>query len=264
MGNIYCLIGVSGSGKSTLAKSSNLLELVSHTTRAIREGEVNKVNYHYIDIDEFNDIHNAGGFIEYTGYNGNYYALSKEVVEKAIEDIRDYIVVVDLNGYKQLKQLYKNKVTGIYIKSNLWQNIGRMMKRKDKWSNIVDRIGHSIKDSEFDSWKSVEYIVDNTGSLIQAENELRKIIDTKTVYLSGKITGLKVEEYTKTFNDAEKRLHDLGFNVINPLKLGFHRTKDWYGYMACDIYAMRKVNYIFAVDDYTDSSGKLVEHTIGS
>ena len=121
---VIIITGKSAAGKDTLAnlaKSSfGFNSVISHTTRPIREGEKQGVNYYYIDEDTFHAMETKGDFIETRQYNtlfdGEqaiwYYGTSKKAFEETVQKI----CIVDTTGYEAIKNYYgaENLVT-IYI-----------------------------------------------------------------------------------------------------------------------------------------------------
>ena len=81
MGKIYCLLGKSGSGKSTIEKlleKKGLKRIVSTTTRPMREGEIEGIDYHFVNEWEFYNFSEQGNFLERSSYNNWRYAIDKE------------------------------------------------------------------------------------------------------------------------------------------------------------------------------------------
>lgn len=87
MTTILVIVGPSGSGKTTLA---NLLEehgihkVTTTTTRAMREGETDGVDYNFLSREDFLGRVEAGEFIEYASYGGNLYGCQKSDIERAV------------------------------------------------------------------------------------------------------------------------------------------------------------------------------------
>lgn len=87
MYKIVALIGEAGSGKDTILKElikaePNLHEIVSCTTRPMREGEQYGVNYFYYTNNEFAEKVKAKEMFEYTAFNGWFYGTSYDSLEK--------------------------------------------------------------------------------------------------------------------------------------------------------------------------------------
>lgn len=109
-GRFYLLMGPSaGTGKTTLereiARLPGMQVAVSHTTRPMREGEVDGVDYHFIDLVQYRELVARGEFVERNEVpkgSGKFYGLTRsEVTEKL--DRGDLVTVVDRYGYFDLR-----------------------------------------------------------------------------------------------------------------------------------------------------------------
>lgn len=87
----------------------------------------------------------------------------------------------------------------------------------------------------------------------------KKVIKKKYCYISGKITGLPVEEVMAKFEEAEKEVIKLGYMPINPTKNGVD-SKEWGDHMVEDIRNLNKCNGVYFLRDWEQSSGALIEH----
>ncbi|MFY8161966.1 MAG: DUF4406 domain-containing protein [Candidatus Kapaibacteriota bacterium] len=80
------------------------------------------------------------------------------------------------------------------------------------------------------------------------------------VYISGKITGLDIEIVKQLFQDAETKLIELGYEVINPLKLPNDHDKTWESYMKVCIAYLTKCDAIYMLDGWENSRGANLEY----
>lgn len=80
------------------------------------------------------------------------------------------------------------------------------------------------------------------------------------VYISGKISGLNIEDVTTKFNDAEEFLTLLGFEVVNPLNNGIHRDEPWITHMCKDLEMLHGCDAVFFLNDWQESKGACVEY----
>ncbi|MBR1781433.1 MAG: guanylate kinase [Oscillospiraceae bacterium] len=104
-GNLAIVSGPSGVGKSTviaevLRRRPDLYFSVSFTTRAPREGEVNGVNYHFVDVPEFERMIAEGELLEYANYSGNYYGTSAKLIDEKLEQGIDVLLDIEVVGSK--------------------------------------------------------------------------------------------------------------------------------------------------------------------
>lgn len=124
MSKLLVISGPSGVGKGTIVKhlenmyhekSKKLYLSISCTTRNIREGEIDGVNYYFISEKEFKKRIKKQDFLEYNVYGtGKYYGTPKSTVLKYLKDGYDVILEIDINGYKQIKENFPDCV-GIFI-----------------------------------------------------------------------------------------------------------------------------------------------------
>lgn len=109
-GTLYTVSAPSGAGKTTLVaalveRSTDLLVSVSHTTRAIRPGEEEGVDYHFIDEKTFMDMLDRADFLEHARVFGNLYGTSQLWVEEQLRAGIDVILEIDWQGAQQVKRL---------------------------------------------------------------------------------------------------------------------------------------------------------------
>jgi len=101
-GMLLLVSGPSGSGKTTLCRRSADEGLsnyaVSCTTRAPRDGEVNGTDYYFLSIDEFKQKISENAFIEHAEVHGNYYGTLKSEVIANIEQGKDVVMDIDVQG----------------------------------------------------------------------------------------------------------------------------------------------------------------------
>ena len=116
-GVLLVVSGPSGAGKGTICKA--LLEKhkeiylsVSATTRSPRKGEVEGVNYYFTTKEEFVKRVEEGDFLEHAEVYGNYYGTPKSSVEKMLEQGKDVILEIDIQGALKVKE---NCEEGIFI-----------------------------------------------------------------------------------------------------------------------------------------------------
>ena len=140
------LQGASASGKTTLGQFIQTLgvkELISHTTRQPRKGEIDGVTYYYITKEEFDKIDK----LEQTYYAGNYYCLSRQEVDRHNEDL--VYCIVDVDGVRQIREAYdEENVAVIYLDVSDKQMRERMKLRGDSEEDIEKRIDHCHRTKE--------------------------------------------------------------------------------------------------------------------
>ena len=116
-GNLIVISGPSGAGKWTICKAllereDNLYISVSATTRSPRKGEVNGVNYYFLTQEEFKKKVDNNEFLEWAEVHGNYYGTPKFNVEEMINEGKNIILEIDVQGALNVK---KNCEDGVFI-----------------------------------------------------------------------------------------------------------------------------------------------------
>lgn len=119
-GNILVVSGPSGSGKSSLMKGllHDIIDSyfsISSTTRPIREGEKDGVNYHFISKAEFEQDIDAGFFLEWAKVHDNYYGTSLKPILKELHEGKLVICDIDVQGHKIAREKFGNLITSVFI-----------------------------------------------------------------------------------------------------------------------------------------------------
>ena len=107
-GRLFIVAAPSGAGKSTLvnallAREPGIALSISHTTRAPRPGDVDGVQYHFVDRATFETMVAHGDFLEHADVFGNYYGTSRGPVEPILETGRDVLLEIDWQGAEQVR-----------------------------------------------------------------------------------------------------------------------------------------------------------------
>ena len=109
-GLVIVLSGPSGVGKGTVRKAiferdDNEFEYsVSMTTRPMRKGEVDGVDYYFRTKEEFEAMIEAGEMLEYAEYVGNYYGTPLTYVNKTLDEGKDVFLEIEVQGAQQVKE----------------------------------------------------------------------------------------------------------------------------------------------------------------
>lgn len=110
-GTLFTISAPSGAGKTSLVNAllgqgdERLCVSVSHTTRSKRPGEVDGVNYHFVDRETFVRMRDAGTFLESAEVFGNLYGTSAVWVQQQLDLGKDVILEIDWQGAAQVRQL---------------------------------------------------------------------------------------------------------------------------------------------------------------
>ncbi|RBP26473.1 guanylate kinase [Marinobacter pelagius] len=109
-GTLFVISAPSGAGKTSLVaemlkNDAKLGVSISHTTRTMREGEQDGVNYHFVSRDEFEAMIARGDFLEHADVFGNYYGTSQVWVRETLARGEDVILEIDWQGAEQVRRL---------------------------------------------------------------------------------------------------------------------------------------------------------------
>ena len=159
------LIGKTASGKDSILNEVVKLgyeKLVTYTTRPMRPGEIEGINYHYISNEEFLLKDKEGFFAETTSYNvatGEtwYYG-------SALEDFnKDRVMIVNPDGVKQISKIKSLNPVVFYIQADEEVIRKRLLKRGDNKDESERRIAADDRDF-FGIEKYVDFFAWNNGS----------------------------------------------------------------------------------------------------
>ncbi|HEU4708422.1 MAG TPA: guanylate kinase [Methylophilaceae bacterium] len=115
-GNLFIITAPSGAGKTSLVRSllaadNCVQKSISYTTRQPRPGEVNGVDYHFVDEAQFLHMLSEGAFLESAEVHGARYGTSQEQVEAVLRLDRDVVLEIDWQGAAQVRSLYPQSVS---------------------------------------------------------------------------------------------------------------------------------------------------------
>jgi len=113
-GMLVVLSGPSGCGKTTIARrlvADGVCEKsISATTRHPRRGERDRADYYFLSKQEFMEWARRGDFAEYAEYCGHLYGSPREPLEKALDEGRTLLLVIEVKGAEQIKKKYPDAV----------------------------------------------------------------------------------------------------------------------------------------------------------
>lgn len=193
-GSLIVVSAPSGCGKDTIVKEviSKMKEQVclsvSMTTRAMRDGEIEGVNYYFVSSDEFKSKIENGEILEYTVYSGNYYGTPAEPVRKQLEMGKTVILIIEVEGGENVKKLFPDALKIFIIPPSFDVLETRLRGRgTDDEEMISKRLEIALK--ELERANEYDYIIEN-DVLEDAVDELMCIIRAerfKTKYMINKV-----------------------------------------------------------------------------
>ena len=144
-GLLIVVSGPSGVGKGTVLKQFmddpdlNLSYSVSMTTRAMREGEQEGVNYYYVTKEEFLQTVKEGGLLEWTEFVGNYYGTPLKGVEKLRNEGKNVLLEIEVDGCRQVREKCPDALTIFIVPPNMAELERRIRGRKTEPEEIVQQ-----------------------------------------------------------------------------------------------------------------------------
>lgn len=179
-GLLIVISGPSAAGKGTICKEllnnfkENLELSISATTRKPREGEVEGVNYFFKDREEFIRMIENGEFIEYAQVYDNYYGTPKKYVMDKLQNGKNVILEIDVQGARKVKNSFKDAVF-IFIMPPSFEELRRRIERRgtESTEDINKRMNNAY--GEICHVTDYDYVVVN-DNIKAAANKIKCIL----------------------------------------------------------------------------------------
>lgn len=179
LGQLFVVSAPSGGGKTSLIKSlvqevDNIEISISHTTRDIRLGEKEGENYFFVTQEKFNNMLDAGQFMEHATVYGNLYGTSFLQIDSKLSQGKDVILDIDWQGAAAIKKIFKNSVSIFVLPPSLQELQKRLTERgRDEVNSINMRM--NAAQAEIKHFDEFDYLVVNE-SFQDALDNLRCIV----------------------------------------------------------------------------------------
>ncbi|SFP94910.1 guanylate kinase [Geopseudomonas sagittaria] len=164
-GTLYIVSAPSGAGKTSLVKAlldstEQIRVSVSHTTRAMRPGEVDGVNYHFVAREDFLAMLEEDAFLEHAEVFGNLYGTSQRWVEQTLAAGLDLILEIDWQGAQQVRRLMP-QAQSIFILPPTQEALRHRLNNRgqDSEAIIEQRMREAV--SEMSHYVEYDYVVIN-------------------------------------------------------------------------------------------------------
>jgi guanylate kinase len=164
-GTLYIVSAPSGAGKTSLVKAlidseAQIRVSVSHTTRAMRPGEVDGVNYHFVSREQFHSMLDNTDFLEHAEVFGNLYGTSQEWVKQTLSEGFDLILEIDWQGAEQVRRLMP-QAKSIFILPPTQEALRHRLtnRRQDSGEIIERRMREAV--SEMSHYVEYDYLLIN-------------------------------------------------------------------------------------------------------
>lgn len=194
-GMLVVLSGPSGAGKGTVLsgflKDEDFCVSVSATSRKPRPGDIEGVTYFFKTKDEFEEMIKQGEFFEYAQFNGNYYGTPKNYVLEQINNGKNIILEIEVQGAMQVKAAVPDAVLIFMTTPNIKVLRERLEGRQTESQQVIEqRLATALEE--------IEYI--NCYDYLIINNEIEQTVaDLKNVVNSAKNKAKSNLEFIKKF-----------------------------------------------------------------
>jgi len=203
-GSILVISGPSGSGKTSLARvvceelGDKAYFSISSTTRPIREGEKEGVDYFFLSKDEFIKDIEEGYFLEWAEVHGNFYGTSKRQIDAAMKKGQIVFLDIDVQGYELVKKAYPDITTGVFVTTPNQEVLkDRLLKRGTETEESMNvRMFNALR--EMEKIEEYDYLLIN-DDFEEAKEFLRSIAIASLI----KRSKYNIEEFIKEWKGSK-------------------------------------------------------------
>ena len=155
----------SGTGKTTTCKRLKerfpaLKIAISHTTRKIRDGELEGIDYYFVSNKEFEARREKNQFLEWAQVHTEYYGTSFETIEKHRQKGFDILLELDIQGVNSLRKMDFEGVYILLLPPSIEEMTKRLRKRGTETEESIEKRIKTGKE-EIKSYKKYDYIITN-------------------------------------------------------------------------------------------------------
>ena len=182
-GLLIVLSGPSGVGKGTVRKAifdseGNEFEYsISMTTRNMREGENEGVDYFFRSREEFEALIEAGQMLEYAEYVGNYYGTPLEYVNQTLDEGKDVFLEIEVQGAMKVKEKVPDGVFIFLTPPDFDELKNRIVGRGTDDISVIDK-RMEVAREEVEMMRHYDYAVVN-DKVELAVDRIKKIIESE-------------------------------------------------------------------------------------
>lgn len=200
-GILFIVSAPSGAGKTSLLKA--LLEKqqreiqqpvqkrvlsVSHTTRQSRPGEVNGEHYHFVTVEQFQQMAGEKAFLESAQVFDNYYGTAEASVRQQLETGKDVILEIDWQGARQVRERFSDAVSIFVVPPSVEALRERLSSRGQDSDEIIERrMADAL--SEMSHYDEYDFIVVN-DLFEQGVADLEAVMRVQRLTLKQQLTSI--------------------------------------------------------------------------
>lgn len=190
---IYALVGPHGAGKSTMAfqlKEMGIHYIPVYTTHIFpktnRTQDKTPELYCSVERETFNRLDLVAQFT----HKGDIYGVRKEDILDALEHHHISIMIIESSGIRQLSKFIKKNLSTVYLMADCMSLVKRMLDMGCSNEEIKYHLQYAENNHEFDNWKITDYVIKNTGTPVQATDQLLAIMGLTAVVPPDQFTRL--------------------------------------------------------------------------
>lgn len=202
-GLLIVLSGPSGCGKNTVCnalkkENKNIWESISMTSRDRRPGEKNNEDYYFVTKEEFEEKIKENKMLEYASFAGNYYGTPKDAVQQKLDEGKDVILVIEIQGALKIKEILPQSLFVFLLPPSMNELKKRLERRKTETKEkMMERF--EIAYREINELPKYNYVIVN-DDYEEAANKLNAIITAEKCRVE------RIEEvYLNTY---EEKIHE--------------------------------------------------------
>jgi guanylate kinase len=179
-GLMLVLSSPSGAGKTTLSRrllqtDPDIVMSVSATTRAPRPNEVDGQDYFFVSPEKFDEMVEAGEFLEHANVFGNKYGTPRKAVMAALEAGKDVLFDIDWQGTQQLKVQAREDLASVFVLPPSKAELERRLRIRAQDSETVVRQRMAKASDELSHWAEYDYLLLN-DDIQHAQGKLEEIL----------------------------------------------------------------------------------------
>lgn len=203
-GNLIVISGPSGAGKGTIISklkeiNSNIWLSISMTSRLPRTNDIPNETYFFVTKDEFEEKIRNNNFLEYAVYNDNYYGTPKDKILDKLNDGKDIILEIEIQGALKVKELIPDAIFIFILPPSMSELKKRLVSRG---TESIDKILSRFKTAyqEINEITKYNYVVVNDD----IDKSVEKV---NSIIISERCRVDRIEEIY--LNNVEEEIHEL-------------------------------------------------------
>ena len=190
-GTLFIVSAPSGAGKTSLVRALLAADpgvrlSISHTTRALRPGEVDGRDYHFVTKDTFDAMRARGDFLESAEVHGNFYATSRGWIAERMAAGDDILLEIDWQGALQVRRIMSEAVGIFVLPPSLDALAERLANRATDSPDVIARRMSAAR-AEIGHVGEFDYVIINT-EFEDAARDLIAIVRARRLRLTAQLS----------------------------------------------------------------------------